>query len=129
LLTTKVVVWFEKGPRDWYAKIDRLFINLWFKHYEYDYNIYVLHVHGDTLILVFYVDDLFITSNNPDLILGLKRQLVDSFEMIDLSIFHLFIGIQVLPLLDGVFIFQSKYALDPLKHFKMDDYKSCATPF
>ena len=46
-----------------------------------------------------------------------------------LGILHYFLGIKVLPLPNVVFISQSNYALDPLKHFKMDDCNSCATPF
>lgn len=49
--------------------------------------------------------------------------------MIDLHILHFFLGLQVLPLLDGLFISQYKYVLDPLKCFNMDDYKPCASSF
>jgi len=42
---------------------------------------------------------------------------------------HSFLGLQVLPLLDGIFISQSKYVLKLLKRFSMVDRKSCATPF
>ena len=61
------------------AKIDSFFINLGFKHCESNHSIYVLHVNGDTMIVVVYVDDLVITSNNLDLILGLKRELIATF--------------------------------------------------
>ena len=49
--------------------------------------------------------------------------------MIDLGILHFFPGLQVLPLSDGLFVSQSKYVMDLLKRFKMDDYKSSATPY
>lgn len=49
-----------------------LFVNLGFKRCEFDHSIYGLHVKGGTLIIVFYVDDLVLTRNNPNLILGLK---------------------------------------------------------
>jgi hypothetical protein len=81
------------------------------------------------LIVVVYVDDLVITGNNTDLILRLKKQLVDSFDMIDLGTLHYFLGLQVLPLCDGFFISQSKYVMDLLTRFKMADCKPCATPF
>ena len=81
------------------------------------------------MIVVFYVDDLFLTRNNLDLIFQLKSWLVDTFEMKNLCILHFFLGIQVLPLSTGLFISPSKYVLDLLKHFKMDNYKECSTPF
>ena len=62
------------------------FINIGFNHCEYDHNVYVLHVHGDTLIVASYVDDLHITQNNASLLLGLKNQLAYTFEMIDIGL-------------------------------------------
>ena len=62
------------------------FINIGFNHCEYDPNVYVLHVHGDTLIVASYVDDLHITQNNASLLLGLKNQLAYTFEMIDIGL-------------------------------------------
>jgi hypothetical protein len=119
----------KQAPRAWYAKIDHFFLNLGFKHCESDHSLYVLHDNGDTLIVVVYVDDLVITGNNLDLLLRLKRQLVDTFDMTDLGLLHYFLGLQVLPLSDGLFLSQSKYVLDLLNHFKMDDCKPCATLF
>lgn len=46
-----------------------------------------------------------------------------------IGILHFFLGIQALPLLDGLFISQSKYVLDLLTCFKMDDCNACANPF
>ena len=63
----------KQDPPDWYAKIDSFFINLGFKHCESDHSLYVLHVHGDTLIVTIYGYDLVITTNNLYLTLGLKR--------------------------------------------------------
>ena len=105
------------------------FFNLGFKLCEFDHRIYILHVQGDTLIVVVYVDDLVITSNNPNLILGLKGQLSNFFEMTNLGILHFFLGLQVFPLSDRLFISQSKYVLVLLKCFKMDDCNACTTPF
>ena len=47
--------------------------------------------------------------------------------MIDHGILQLFLSLQVLPPSYGLFISQSKYVLDLLKCFKMDDHKACAT--
>ena len=53
-----------------------------------------------------YVDDLFITLKNVDLILGLKKQLVDTFEMTNLGLLHFFLGIPFLQMDDGIFLSQ-----------------------
>jgi hypothetical protein len=89
----------------------------------------VLHTNIDTLIFFVYVDDLLIAGNNNDLILILKKTIVDSFDMKYLSTVHYFLDLQVLPLCDGFFISQSKYVMDLLTRFKMVDCKPCATSF
>ena len=88
----------------WYENIDNFFINIGFKYCEYDHSIYVLHVHGDTLIVELYVDDLVITGNNVNLILGLKKQHANIFEMTNIGMLHFFLGIQFLQMDDGIFI-------------------------
>ena len=125
----KLLYGLKQSPWDWYEKIDYFFVNLGLKHCESDYSVYVLHVEGNTSIFVVYIDDLILTGNKPDLIFWLKRWLSNTFEMIDLGLQHFFLGLQVLPHLDGIFISQFKNVSDVLKCFKMDDYKACATPF
>ena len=92
------------APWSWYEKIDGFFVNLGFKHCEFDHSIYVLHVKGNTLIVFVYVDDLILIGNKLDLNFRLKRRLADIFEMTNLGLLHFFLGLQVFPLSDGLFI-------------------------
>ena len=102
-------------PCDWYENNDHFFVNVGFKRCEFDHNIYVLHVHDHTLIVELYVDDLDITGNNANLILVLKKQLADTFEMADVGLLHFFLCIQIWKTDDGIFLSQLKYPLDLLK--------------
>ena len=108
----------KQAPYDWYENIDRFFFNIGFKHCESNQNIYVLHFHGDTLIVALYVDNLVKNGNNVDIILGLKKQLANTFEMSDLGLLHFFLGIQNFQMDDGIFLSQPKYALDIFKRSK-----------
>ena len=83
-------------PKAWYEKIDHFFLTLGFKCCQYDHSIYTLHVNGETLIIALYANDLVTTRRNTDLILGLKKHLVDIFEMTILVLLHFLLGIQVL---------------------------------
>ena len=76
-----------------------------------------------------YVDDLIITRNNVHLILGLKKQLANTFEMTNLGLLNFFMGIQMLQMDDGIFLSQHKHALDILKRFQINDCKSCDTSY
>jgi hypothetical protein len=93
----------NQAPRAWYDKIDNFFLHLGFKCCESDHSLFVLHTHGNTLIIVVYVDGLVINGNNIDLILRLNTKIVDSFDMTDLGILHYFLGLQVLTLSHGLF--------------------------
>ena len=50
------------------------------------------------------------------------------FEMSNLVLLHYFLGIEVKPVEDGIFISQKKYAIDQLKSFHMSNYKIASTP-
>ena len=60
----KLLYSLKQAPHDWYEKINHFFFNLGFKSCEYSHNIYILHLHGEALIVALYVDDLVITRNN-----------------------------------------------------------------
>ena len=49
--------------------------------------------------------------------------------MTNLGTLHYILGLQVLPLCDEFFISQSKYMMNFLTHFKLDDCNPCATHF
>ena len=59
--------------RDWYENIDCFLINISFKWCASFHSIYVLHVNGETLIVLLYVDDRVINVKDTNMILGLKK--------------------------------------------------------
>jgi hypothetical protein len=53
-----------QAPRAWYTWIDSYFIGLGFTKGEEDANLYQIVVEGKILIIVIYVDDLILTSDD-----------------------------------------------------------------
>jgi hypothetical protein len=53
---------------------------------NYDSNMYYMRKNGEFLILMVYVDDLFITGSCDKLILSVKEFLHNTFSMTDLGI-------------------------------------------
>ena len=51
-------------------------------------------MNNEPLILVLYVDDLFLTRNEK-LIVWCKKKLASEFEMKDLGLMHYFLGLEV----------------------------------
>ena len=57
-------------------------------------NLYFKVVHNHILILVLYVDDLFLTGEEQ-LIAQCQTELISEFEMKDLGLMHYFLGLEV----------------------------------
>ena len=59
----KALYGLKQAPRAWYSRIDTYLQNLGFKKSEANPNLYYLVDEEDPIILVLYVDDLFITGD------------------------------------------------------------------
>ena len=68
---------------------------------------------NEPLILVMYVDDLFLTGNEK-LIEWCKKKLASEFEMKDLGLMHYFLGLEVWRRKKEIFLSQGKYIIDIL---------------
>jgi hypothetical protein len=83
----------KQAPRAWYSRIDSYLREMGFQRSEADLNLYFLA--GEVpLILVLYVDDLFLT-RDEQLIADCKVNLAAEFEMKDLGLMHYFLGLEV----------------------------------
>ena len=83
-------------------------------------------VEGKILIIVLYVDDLILTSDD-ELIKSCKKDLAREFEMKDMGLMHYFLGMEVWQRDGEVFVSQGKYANEILRRFHMDMYKPMET--
>ena len=69
-------------------------LQIGFTNSESDVNLYYNVIGGEPLILVLYVDDLFITGAKR-LIEGCKRDLASEFDMKDIGLMHYFWGLEL----------------------------------
>ena len=92
-----------------------------------DSKLYFKVVHNHILILVLYVDDLFLTGEEQ-LIAQCKRELTSEFEMKDLGLMQYFLGLEVWQKAGEIFLTQGKYVVDILQRFGMQDCKSMSVP-
>ncbi|GFZ05453.1 hypothetical protein Acr_17g0010250 [Actinidia rufa] len=98
-------------------------------HNVADSSLFVHHSTAGTVYLLLYVDDMVLTGNNPALIKTLITRLSTEFAMKDLGSLHYFLGVEVQPNFQGLFLSQSKYALDLLQRADMIEAKPITTPF
>jgi hypothetical protein len=89
--------------------------------------LYYKTVNGESLILVLYVDDLFLT-DTESLIVKCKYALASKFEITDLGMMHYFLGREVWQRTDEIFLNQGKYTIEIFKKFEILNLKLVTTP-
>jgi hypothetical protein len=117
----------KKSPRAWYERMDNFLMGFGFNKSKEDPNIYYKVEDGTPIILLLYVDDLFLTrEENP--IIERKRKLATEFEMKYLRIMHYFLGLEVWKRQNDIFLNQGKYTINIPKRFDMMDCKDMRMP-
>jgi hypothetical protein len=117
----------KQAPRAWYGRIDSFLMSLGFTNSSAYPNLYFVVVDDGSVILMLYVDDLFLTSVE-NLISECKRKPVVEFEMKDLGMMHYFLGLEVWKRHDEIFLNQGKYAVEILKRFGTLNCNAMVTP-
>ena len=118
----KALYGLKQAPKTWYGRIDSFLMSLGFTKSKADSNLYYKVVDGDQVILLLYVDDLFLIGEEK-LILDSKMMIVAEFEMKDLGMMHYFLGLEVWQKPGEIVLSQGKYTLEILKRLEMMDFK------
>ena len=123
----KTLYGLKQAPKTWYGRIDSFLMSLGFTKSKADSNLYYKVVDGDQVILLLYVDDLFLIGEEK-LILDSKRKLAAEFEMKDLGMMHYFLGLEVWQKPGKIILSHGKYVVEILKRFRVIDCKSMSMP-
>jgi hypothetical protein len=123
----KALYGLKEASRAWYSRINGYLQSMGFTKSEENLNLHHIFVQSNRLILVLYVDDLFLAGIEK-LITKCKANTTIEFKMKDISMMHYFLGLEVWQRPREIFLGQGKYAVQILKRFQMEDYKSMATP-
>ena len=97
----------KQAPGAWYGRIDSFLMSMGFSKSKVDRNLSYNVVEDVPIILLLYVDDLFLTGN----------LLTEEFEMKNLGLMHYFLGLEVWQSSEGIFLNQGKYAVEILKRY------------
>ena len=117
----------KQAPRAWYGRIDSFLTSLGFTKIKVDPNLYMNIMDDEPVILLLYVDDLFLKANEKQ-ITDCNKNIAEEFKMKYLRLTHYFLGLKVWKIPEGIFLNQGKYAVEILKRFYMLDFKSMAIP-
>lgn len=120
---------FKQAPKQWHKKFDHTMISHGYKINGCDKCVYVKLFKDAFVIVCLYVDDMLIMVSNKDVINSTKKMLNSFFDMNDMRITYIILGIRIVRNSDGYALTQSHYVEKVLRKFGHYDCKPVATPF
>ena len=95
---------------------------------HYDSALFLCCTDKDIILLLLYVDDMIITSDDFSGIQELKDFLSQQFEMKDLGHLNYFLGLEITHSIDRHYITQAKYASELLSQVGLTNIKTVDIP-
>jgi hypothetical protein len=92
-----------------------MLLSLSFQSTPSEHAIYVRWNGDAQLVVGVYIDDLVITDSDCDGIKSFKEEMATTFKMIDLSLLHYYLGIEVKQSVSGISLSQYAYAMKLLE--------------
>jgi hypothetical protein len=111
----KTLYGLEQSPRAWFGKFSEAVMEFGLHRCQTDHSVFHLHTSACYILLVVYVDDIVITSDDSGGIAQLKLFLQQKFHTKDLGKLKYFLGIEVARSRKGINLSQRKYVLDLLE--------------
>ena len=86
----------KQAPKQWHEKFDEAMLSNGFKINESDKCVYIKCIDVGYVIVCLYVDDLLILGNNKAIITSTKDMLSSRFDMKDLGLADVILGVKIL---------------------------------
>ena len=118
----------KQAPKQWHQKFDNVVLANGFKINECDKCIYVKNTVNGYVILCLYVDDMLIVGSDDEMIKSTKAMLSTRFDMKDMGLADVILGVKILRTSDGLVLSQSHYVDKILDKFSNDDSGVARTP-
>ena len=99
----------------WFSKFSSASINLGFVQSKADYSLFTRQQGESFIVLLVYVDDVLIASNDQKGVEEFKVLLDQKFKLKDLGDLRYFLGLEVARTEKGISLCQRKYALEILE--------------
>ena len=101
-------------PRAWFYKFSQVIEKFGMQKSKYDHFVFYKNFEAGIILLVVYVDNIFISGSDVAGISSLKSFLYGQFYTKDLRMLKYFLGVEVMRSKHGIFLSQRKYVLDLL---------------
>nr|GEU94751.1 hypothetical protein [Tanacetum cinerariifolium] len=118
----------KQAPRAWYDVLLQFLIDSGFQKGSIDTTLFIKKKGKHTMLIQIYVKDNIFGSTNPKYCIKFSDLMVKRFEMSMMGEMKFFLMLQVNQFSNGIFINQSKYILDILKRFRMENCDTVPSP-
>ncbi|KAI3677608.1 hypothetical protein L6452_36874 [Arctium lappa] len=119
----------KQTPKQWHEKFDDTMLSNGFHINKCDKCVYVKQYKSAYVIICLYVDDMLIMGSNLDVINQTKKMLHSAFDMKDMGVADVILGIKIQRSDNGYILTQSHYVEKVLRKFGHYDDKPVVTPF
>ena len=119
----------KQAPKQWHEKFDHTMLSHGFKINECDKCVYIKTYANSCVFVCLYVDDMLIMGTSKDVIMSTKRLLSSIFDMKDLGLADVILGIQIKRNNEGYILTQSHYVEKILNKYNQSNCKVAVTPF
>ena len=117
----------KQALRAWFAKFSSTTFCLGYIVNPYDSTLFLRRTDKGTILLLLYVDDMIITSDDLNGIQELKDFLSQQFEMKVLGYLSYFLGLEITHSIDNLYITQAKYTSKLLSRAGLTNNKTVDT--
>nr|GFB06977.1 hypothetical protein [Tanacetum cinerariifolium] len=124
----KALYCLKQAPRGWFDVLLQFLIENSFQKGLIDTTLFIKKKGKHIMLIQIYVDDIIFGSTNPKYCTKFSDLMVKRFEMSMMGEMKFFFGLQVNQFSNGIFINQSKYIIDILKRFSMENCDTVPTP-
>ncbi|GJR68136.1 retrovirus-related pol polyprotein from transposon TNT 1-94 [Tanacetum coccineum] len=124
----KALYGLKQAPRAWYDLLSKFLLSQKFVKGVVDPTLFTWKKGEDILLLQIYVDDIVFSSTNPSFCDDFANKMSKRFKMSMMRKMSFFLGLQISQNPRGIFINQSKYALEMLKKYGLEQSDAVDTP-
>ncbi|GKB20489.1 retrovirus-related pol polyprotein from transposon TNT 1-94 [Tanacetum coccineum] len=124
----KALYGLKQAPRAWYDMLSSFLISQDFSKDSVDPTLFIRRQGKELLLVQIYVDDIIFAASTPELCDLFDKIMCLKFKMSMMGKISFFLGLQISQSPRGIFINQSKYALESLKKYGFDSCDPVDTP-
>ncbi|GJU68481.1 retrovirus-related pol polyprotein from transposon TNT 1-94 [Tanacetum coccineum] len=124
----KALYGLKQAPKAWYDLLSSFLLSQKFSKGTVDPTLFTRKEGKDILLVQIYVDDIIFASTNPSLCKIFSKIMCSKVKMLMTRKMSFFLGLQISQSLRGIFLNQSKYALEIIKKYGMETSDPLDTP-